>query len=173
MAMYLIAESTASGSSGTFDFQNIPQTYKHLELRIVCRSASGTSGINMPAQFNGDTGANYSGHYVAGNGASTFGSNFPGQNVTSFNYGWAAGNNDAANMFGASIALIPDYTSTSKRKTVKTLNVNPAATLIGVWGGVWQSTAAINRVVFSCGTIAANSTACLYGIADNPIATGA
>jgi len=167
--MYPIATTTVgAGGATSITFSSIPQNFTHLHLRAFTRGVV-SSGTNIPMQFNGDgTSGNYITHYVGGTGAATF-SGSTGGNA---NIGWTMGTTDTANGFGASIVDILDYTNTNKNKTVRTLNgvVQDATTgtgLLGLWSGLWISTAAINSINISLSStplFAQYSTFQLYGI---------
>lgn len=171
-----IATSTPSGVS-TITFSSIPQTYKHLQLRIISKDTSSNSGNSSSTyiRINGDTGSNYTKHYLYGNGTSAtaagytsatnngegiFGGTMPGS---------AAG---VANMFGVSIVDILDYTSTTKNKTARTFSggeTNSGTTNDIVWltSGVWLSTSAVTSLVLynqGSNNFASGTTFALYGI---------
>lgn len=175
MTMHHIATVIANGSS-TVAFQNIPQTYSHLQIRYSGRSLNGATTDFTYLRFNNDlTSGNYASHWLAGDGATAFASNQTGQ---SYFYGTIfPGGTATSNLFGCQIVDIFDYSSTSKNKTLKLIggfdsNGIGAARLVS---GVWLSTAAINQVVCSTANAydAVGSTVTLYGITSNPIATGA
>ena len=58
-----IATVTLSSGSTTIDITSIPSTYKHLQLRILAKTAS-TYFDYMYARFNSDAGSNYYAQYV-------------------------------------------------------------------------------------------------------------
>ena len=63
-----IATATGTGSNSTLTFSSIPQTYKHLQIRVMSRGNAATDQDNLLIRFNGDTGSNYNSHYVFGTG---------------------------------------------------------------------------------------------------------
>ena len=174
MSMFPIASQTVgAGGASSITFSSIPQTFTHLQLRIFARSSSNAAGINIPIQFNGDAGANYRSHYVGGTGASAISGDL-GASQTSLNAGWTAGNTDITNGFGCTIVDILDYANTNKNKTTRSIGGidSNGSGLIGLWSGLWMSTAAVNQIVFSAGTLAQYTRADLYGISTSN-ATGA
>jgi hypothetical protein len=103
-----IATSTPSGT-GTVTFSSIPSTYKHLEIRYIAATASGTSYLIM--KLNSDsTSSNYSSHYLFGTGASAI----AGGGASRIGDLSVAPN--SSTIFGAGIVSILDYTSTTKNK---------------------------------------------------------
>lgn len=105
-------QTVGAGGTASISFSSIPQTYKHLQIRCIEQGAS-----DVVATFNNDTGSNYfSYHQVRGDGASA-GSQSAGA-LTAF---WYLGIAPSATNFGAAVADILDYTSTTKNKTIRQL----------------------------------------------------
>lgn len=116
MSMYRIATITGN-TTGTVAFQNIPQTFTHLQLRITMRSTF-NSGENLFMRFNNES-YSFAGHGLTGNGA---GGTPTSQAYTGVGYvdGPAMANASlVANIFGTYIIDILDYRSTTKNKTIK------------------------------------------------------
>jgi hypothetical protein len=149
--------SVGSGGASSVTFSSIPSTYTHLQIRCITR------GGGSQIQFNSDTGANYTRHYVYGNG-------------TSVQAGGGGGNSGMSiidytsqtNTFGAAVVDILDYTSTNKYKTARSLtgfDTNGAVDQeIFLFGGMWLNTSAITTITISGGSIAQYSHFALYGI---------
>lgn len=152
-----------SGGSSSFDFTSIPSTYKHLQLRIICKSSGGSQ---VYLRFNSDTGSNYTEHDLIGNGSSA--TAYGGANISIAPQGQTA---TTSNTFGAYIIDILDYGSTSKYKTVRGLNgadMNGSGT-IGLFSNLWRSTSAISTITISSDsgkTFDQYSHFALYGIKD-------
>ena len=109
-----IATYTPSGT-GTVSFTSIPSTYKHLEIRYIAATASGTSYLIM--KLNSDsTAANYSSHYLFGTGAAAVaggaGSRIGDLSVAP----------DSSTIFNAGIVSILDYASANKNKVSRVLS---------------------------------------------------
>lgn len=174
MTMHHIATATANGNS-TATFNNIPQTFSHLQIRFYGRSLNGATTDFTYIRFNNDqTPGNYASHWLAGDGATPFASSQTGQNYL---YGTIfPGGTATANTFGCQIVDIIDYTNTSKNKTIKLMggfdsNGSGAARLVS---GLWINTAAITSLVCSVANAfeAVGSKVSLYGITSSPT-TGA
>ena len=167
------AGGTASitfGSGGT-----IPQTYKHLQLRILGQTNRGTYGIDeMYMRFNGDTGTNYSWHSLTGQGSGTPVTNNSGSGTNYAFLGAGSIGTTTGGSFGASICDIVDYSNTSKNKTARNLSgVDLNGTVSGLGGWItldsssWRSTSAITSITLTPanGTIFTQySSFALYGI---------
>lgn len=153
--------STLVGSGGvnTVIFNDIPQNYKHLQLRISGNTSAGSANL----KFNSDSGINYSRHYLEGNGSTV---------VSGASIGYAnmdivtAPNN--SNIYGANVIDILDYANNAKYKTVRNLSgfdTNGGGYLT-YFSGLWLNTAAINSITINpySGTITQYSRFSLYGI---------
>jgi hypothetical protein len=162
-----IATTLLSSTAATITFDNIPQGYKHLQIRWIARSNRTVSPDYLKLNFNGDTGANYSWHYLIGAGSSALASSSVS---ASFAINRAvAGAAQAASVFGTGIADILDYSNVYKYKTARTLGGydNNGDGEISLQSGLWMNTAAVTTITITPGAgtlISANSRFSLYGI---------
>lgn len=168
-----ISTQTLSSTTGTVTFSSIPSTYKHLQLRMLWRSA--TTGYNSTflLSMNGDTSSsNYVKHFLGGGGS---GSAISGANVSGSFGGIRSTNcmssSDPASEFSPAVIDIIDYTSVNKNKTVRALigyeTNNVGGGNIALLSGLWLSTSAITSLSITDygGTgSASGSTFALYGI---------
>jgi len=162
-----LATVTLSASTASITFAGIPNTYKHLQIRAIARSAA-SSDYNVNIKLNSDAGSNYAYHRLYGTGASA-----AAQAGSSLTYANIAAittlNSETANAFGAAIIDILDYANTSKYKTIRSLNgrdINGGGT-INLHSGLWQSTSAITSIDFtgaSADNFAQYSQFTLYGV---------
>lgn len=168
---YELIESTVLGSnttSITFNTSGLGVTYKHLQLRIVANT-TGTSGNNslLGLRFNSDTGSNYRVHYLRGYTAGIQSAAF---NIDTRAYVGLTGTNfNSSSAFGSSIIDIADAFSTTKNKTIKSLtgvHAYSSPHYIGLYSGLWLSTAAITSINISTydPSFTTNSRFSLYGI---------
>lgn len=168
-AMEPIAVTTVpSGGLSSVTFGSIPQTYTHLQLRILGRTNRSLFRDFMGLNFNADTGNNYSYHSLGGNGTTaTTGS------IGSFNelqIGFLAGataNN--ANGFGNIIIDILDYANTNKNTTLRALGGydDNGQGEIGIVSGLWINTTAVTQIDITPGSgtlFSQYSSFALYGI---------
>ena len=163
--METIASTLLTGSASSVTFSNIPQGYKHLQIRFIARGSAQTNEVW--AQFNSDTGSNYSTHQVYGSGAAAGAS---GTASTSYaKVGELSGTNAGASIFGAGVVDILDYTNTNKYKTTRALtgtDINGSGGYIVFVSGNWNSTSPINSITLYYNTYSFSqySRFSLYGI---------
>lgn len=160
-----------SGGANTVIFNDIPQNYKHLQIRGIARASYASAITYGGIQFNGDTGANYAWHDLYGQGASAGVDGYSGLTNLGGAGLWAGTTN--ANIYGAFIIDILDYTNTNKYKTVRTLNgieqnTNDSNGQVRFFSGLWMNTDAITSIklyerLYSA-NIAQYSRFSLYGI---------
>ena len=157
--------ATISGSGvSTITFSSIPSTYKHLQIRMFGQAAGGSGGT-VRMRLNGDTGSNYTAHYLAGYG-STVGA---GGNV-SLNNMYTYGYSSNVNSFFSNIVDIIDYASTTKNKTLRMFGgydsngVNSQQ--INLFSYLWLNTNAITSITIygDGGNFSSTTRFSLYGI---------
>jgi hypothetical protein len=156
----------ASGSN-SISFTNIPQNFKHLQLRVFAKDSRNTDASQLSVQYNSDAGTNYTSHALYGNGSS-ISVVADGTSQTSAAMCRIAGNTDTTNIYAAGIVDILDYSSSLKYKTTKALagyDINGNGQLY-LTSGLWMSTAAITRMDITPVTtpIRQYSSFALYGI---------
>jgi hypothetical protein len=159
--------SAPSGSAANFTFANVPQNYKHLQIRLFIRSTN-TAGSygTMYTGFNGDTfsGNNYWNHYIIGDGSSAFLNGAVGQQVNVSPVPWSS---VTSGSFCSIIIDLFDYADASKYKVVKYLtgwdSNNGSRAAIG--SAVWMNFQPISNIYMTPdGGFAQYSHAALYGI---------
>ena len=165
-----ISNFTLASAQANIDITNIPQTYKHLQLRVFGRTTRATNGDAILLEFNGDSNNNYySTHYIYGNGTSAA-AGADGVNSRSAVYRVGAANS-ATNIFGTIIIDILDYTSLNKNKTIRSLGgfENNSAGEVWLCSSLWfpNTIQAINRIKITPSTLTnfiAPTSAALYGV---------
>ena len=165
-----IATTLLASSAGSITFSNIPQGYKHLQIRAIGRrTGSATGPASEGFQFNGDTGSNYTFHYMYGTGASVVAS---ASTPTNAAYLLATtGGGQTSNCFGVSVIDILDYSNVYKFKTCRSLsgsdtNSGTVNDQMKFYTAMWMNTAPITSIVFapSADSFAANTRISLYGV---------
>ena len=154
--------STLVGAGGvsSITFSNIPQGYKHLQVRYI--TLTNTLAGPTTLQFNGDTtGANYRYHVLFGNGTSAL----AGTGTTAY----APIFQGNTTYPSAGILDILDYNNTNKYKTTRNLDGydtnNTISGSLGLSSGLWMNTAAITSITFVGNTSFSQYTRfSLYGI---------
>ena len=161
-----IATITPDGTNLTFTFNSIPSTYKHLQIRFLGRWID-SPNYGLIMRFNGDSGTNYSAHYISGDGSSTSVGAY-----TSISFAYPTpnipGSGLSANIYGASVIDVMDYQNTNKNKTMRALggyDANGSGQLYFA-SSTWYNTAAITSVTIgsTAGKLTTSSKIALYGI---------
>lgn len=160
----LATVTVPSGGVASITFAGIPNTYKHLQIRMLARNTSTSNGYN--ARFNSDSGSNYARHYLIGTGSSAVAAAVT--STTSAVLNDAAISTSSTNVFGASVCDILDYGSTTKNKTIRTLGGfdNNGNGSVGFLTGLYMSTSAISSILIfpDAGNFAEFSQFSLYGV---------
>jgi hypothetical protein len=174
--MVWIAGQTVTAASAQLTFNNIPQTFTHLQARIIGRDASATSTNPAFIQYNGFGGTYPIFHSLNGNGATA--SSGSGQSVL-IALPNLPGASASANIVGSIIVDILDYTNTNKNKTTRAIggcDLNGSGT-VSLSSGFLDSTSAITVLTFggsfnSPYAFATGTRVDLYGITSSQV-TGA
>ena len=143
----LISSEILGSSQASIVFSNLgdySSTYKHLQIRTVGRTDRGSGAVADTAlvRINGDTGSNYSRHFLLGDGSSV--SSGAGVSQTSMFGPRFTASGATANAFGAGVIDILDPYSTTKNTTIRSLN--GISILIYLTSGSFLSTAAVSSV---------------------------
>lgn len=167
-SMEPISAITLSASSATVEFNNIPGTYSHLQLRWIGRATFNEGSAGQKLNFNLDTGSNYTGHLLRGDGATAYSDG--GSNSTSAAFfGRVAAATATSGIFGAFIMDILDYSNTNKYKTLRCLGGadRNGSGEIRFNSDVWRSFSAITSMKFAItdgGNYDVGTSFSLYGI---------
>jgi hypothetical protein len=177
--MVWIASAISSGSTGSFIFTNIPQTFTHLQVRGTCRSlGSTTNGEQLAYYYNNDRPNSYTSHVLFGNGSVAEAAT----ELLNTSYATVRGTsipnaNSTANAFGSFVFDILDYSNTTKNKTTRVTwgwDLNGSGQT-GLSSCLFTTTNAISRIdiaIASGSNTVAGSRFDLYGITTSS-ATGA
>jgi hypothetical protein len=158
----LIETQILASNQGSVIFTGLAtysSTYKHLQVRVVARSANGgTNTINVWSRLNGDSGANYSWHQIAGSAGTS------GTSTTWFASGVVLENGATANVFPASTIDLLDCYSTSKNKTARSLT--GAGSTVRFLSGSWRNTASVTswELLPNTGNFLSGSRFSIYGL---------
>ena len=166
----IASTSLTSGNASVISFTSIPSTYKNLEVRGVLRAGASAVQQTLFIRFNNDSASNYADFIFTGNGSTT--STGGRGNQTEIEYYNFPGNTATANVYGATVISINDYTNTNKYKSVRCLSGfdtggGTSGATIHMAAGVWRSTSAISQIdIFFqiTPTIQQYSELALYGI---------
>ena len=158
---------TLSTTTASVEFAGIPTGYKHLQIRAISRDNRASTANSLLIRVNGDTGSNYAFHRLIGDGSTASASSAASQTETYAYIQPCA--NSTANIFGAGIIDILDYSNTSKTKVFRTLGGNDqnGSGFISLYSGLWNNTSAINTIRLypdNAASFVANTQFTLYGV---------
>lgn len=171
-----IATVNVSSNQATIEFTSIPSTFKHLQLRGIARTNTGTSLQDVRIRFNSDSASNYSSHKLYGDGTGAYAAGNASQTSGFAGLAVDGGVGSSAYFVSGSIIDILDYTSTVKAKTVRVLsgndsNTNTSVGYLQYGSSAWyKNTSSVYEAVNSISlSLTANSYAqyssfALYGI---------
>jgi hypothetical protein len=167
---YIASAAATGGNTASFTFSNIPQTFTDLAVKVYMRGAVNNVPYGSPSgRFNSSGALIYKSLQFGGAVTTPYsGLDNP---VSYLTYGIVPTLNDPASYFGMIDVYIPDYSNTSKNKSLFT---NATATEqssghIYFHQNRWNSTDAITSFTITdqtggFGQIAQGSQATLYGI---------
>ena len=158
-----LAEVTVgAGGVATITFNNIPQNYNDLVLKVSLRSSNDTMGFNL--NINGSS-SSFTAKWIEGTGAA----------VSSYNSnnnmgGYANRNSTTASTFSSFEVYLPEYTSSNfKSQSIEGVTENNATTAFTALAArLWSNVTAISQLSIahpdSGQTYVQHSTATLYGV---------
>ena len=150
-----------SGGASSITFSNIPQGFKHLQIRGLYRYTTALDVIAI--RLNSDTSAAYSTHSLFGSGTSAASDHDYNSTYTYLGYIM-----NSSTGYGASITDVLDYASTSKNKTLRSLSGTDlnGSGYVNLNSGAWYNTSAINSITIypGAGTLSQYSQFELYGV---------
>lgn len=161
-------ESIASISgtvSGTLTFSNIPQTYKHLQFRILARSNKNNIGAVTTLTYAPNGNTLTQAHNLIGNGSTASSTANNGVFVPTYDA--------ASDVMAVGIIDVHDYTNTTTNKTIRSIigwttldNASGTNERIHVSSGFYDNTSAITSFSLSLndGEWETYSYVALYGI---------
>jgi hypothetical protein len=166
--MQAIYSRTLTSAAYSVTFNNIPQNYTDLVIKISARGDSGANFVdNGLLEPNGDI-TNLSGIRAEGYNI-TFNSGRTNTGNYSTFYRFPAGTS-TSNTFGLTTVTIPNYTLRTPKQMIVdgvTPNVNSTNWFVNMYAQLYSNTTPITSFTFlgGAGNYAAGSTFNLYGIA--------
>jgi len=164
----IAAYNVGSGGSSTIDFTSIPSTYTDLCIKLSARSNNANIFDYLYTSFNG-TAYNSPVRWIQSPGNST-----PTTGTENTGYsGIICGNTSTSGTFSNNEIYIANYTNTSRYKSFQvngTMETNATTSYSHLLSGIWQSTAAINRITLKpdVNSFVQYTNAYLYGISNTP-----
>jgi len=164
---YKIAE--LSGAAGSYDFLNIPATFRHLLLVCQLRCDSAATALGCNARFNNDASAVYDSQYIQAQAAAVVAAEL--FSAAAAYLGDVPGSTAGGNMFATLKLWIPNYTQTVNHHEWQSENFTHSLASTGglrlkLHGGVHRALGAIGRLTLLpvTGNWIAGSLASLYGL---------
>lgn len=157
-----LATVTLSATTANVLFSGIPQGYKHLQARILGRGTFAAAGLSAYLNLNGNGQTGYR-HHLYANGSSASGYAATGYGTI----GGIPGSTVTANVYGASVMDILDYTNVNKTKTLRYMAAFDAngSGEIAFGSSYTNVTAAITSIDFTVdGSWTSGTTISLYGV---------
>lgn len=141
--------SSLVSSPTTITFSSIPSTHSHLMIVAYVRGDTAATNTEFVLRYNGDTGSNYDSDRVYSNGGTRTHSMFLA--LSSQGVGIMPAGTATAGLFATIAVILPNYASTTAQKTMvhrfaSKINTSANGMWVGVGGGGWRSTAAINQI---------------------------
>ena len=153
--------TVGSGGASNVEFTSIPSTFAHLQIRISSLGSANTAS-SLSGTYNGDTGSNYSSHWLTGNGSSASAGSTANDNIQYFGFSLHSSESNT------SIVDILDYANTNKYKTMRCLTGVDRNGSGSVWlfSGSWRNTNAITsiKITPNSGSFNQYSRFALYGV---------
>jgi hypothetical protein len=164
--MTLIQHQELGSAQSTISFTSISSSFTDLMLVLSLRGSLNNPQIGHLLRFNNDSGTNYKTLAVTGNGSSA---GALSQTSETYIYtGQAPALTATGSTFGNTSIYIPNYAGSSQKSVSidATRETNGTSVYLTFMGGLWTSTAAINRIDIVCEVAnwEAYSSATLYGI---------
>jgi hypothetical protein len=163
-----IATATPTGASVTFS--SIPQTYKHLQVRMITRVSSSTTSDVIFTVNGASSSGDYAVNHVRGAAPTSTGAYFD-SSVAYLTALQSAGTGSTSDLFGVAIIDFNDYANTTRQKSMWSVygTVFPSTSngQIRIQGSLYRYTTAISSLTFtdsSAGNFISGTRISLYGI---------
>jgi len=164
-AIEAIATTYLEANAASVTFSSLG-SYEHLQLRHNARTENAAGFGRILLQFNGDTGSNYSEHYMRGYSTTVDAGGTAG--ATYINIPRLSGATNPATQYGSGIVDILDYRNTSKNTTtLTTAGIASSGYSEAIfYSGLWDSTAAVTSLLLTPGSgdFMRGSEFTLYGL---------
>lgn len=165
----LLADEKKAAAGANFDFDGIPQNYKHLLITGNLRGDTAATNTDALLRLNGVSSANYFNQHITAFATTVTGAESVG--ATSATTGNVSAATSTANVFGKWFCLIPDYTEGTNKPggvfLVESMR-GTASAQIGIYVGsfVLNVAGAVTKITLTpaAGNWDAGSRLSLYGI---------
>jgi hypothetical protein len=172
-AAYELLETQVLGTAvASISFSNLDtnygSTYQHLQIRATTRSTrAGEAASQLFVRINGDTGSNYSWHYMESRTATSNVGSDAGATQTDIFGSWMPAATATANAFGAFILDLLDPFEANKNRVIRMLNGAQTFNVISLGSGMRNNTATTTSITIGdrlSANLAIGSRFSLYGM---------
>jgi hypothetical protein len=144
-----LLSTTTLAAAGTFDVSSISGSYNDLVLVLIAREVGSGSGLIPALRLNNDSAGNYYSERLRATGSTASATESLGS--TAMQIGAVPGSSSIANAFGILEYTIFGYAATTWLKIVQLTaahvdNITTGNIYVNRSTGLWNSTAAVNRV---------------------------
>lgn len=144
-------------ADGAISITSIPATFTDLMLVFSLRHNVAELTNALQVRLNNDSGANYNGQQMYVQAGTVAGlNNYPSTATCSI--GNCLGTTSSANAFASGDLILPGYSKTDRLKHFQSRVSAADQSVAANSGGVWKSTAAVNRIDFATGATAFANT---------------
>jgi len=163
-----IETAILTSNASSIDFTSIPGTYRNLQLRTLLRSTRSSSIDDyVGIRFNGSS-TTYTRQMIQSRTHATVAGVVYDSSTYGYMNGFATATSASSNIYGVGVIDIPEYTSTTVRKSFSGFGGNEqgsAGGFIHVTTAHWPVASAITSISLICyAQFVAGSTVSLYGI---------
>jgi hypothetical protein len=155
---------TTTATSVTFsNLGDFASTYKHLQIRHVTRCNNNAGAVATFLRINGDSGTNYGAHYLFAAGAAPIAVSSTSANEIL--YGTTFGLVGSSSAYATGVIDILDAYSTTKNKTIRSLDGRPAEAITMASGfRINNASTTSITLLLSAASFTAGSRFSIYGI---------
>ena len=160
----IYTQTVGASATYTVAFNNIPQFYTDLLIKVSGRDTNAATATNLFFRFNNDTSSIYSSTRFFGNGSSVNNDRQTNENTIRCAYPAA---NATANTFGSVELYMPNYAGSNFKSMVldAVTENNATSAEAQLVAGLYRSTSAITSIQILAGIqFVQNSTFSIYGI---------
>lgn len=167
----LLATEILTSAQSSIVFNNLNSTYggtyQHLQIRMTGRSTRAATNSEFDLRFNGDSGTNYTWHYMRGTGSDTESAGAGGLDSVRM-YQTLTGATNTSDSFAATVIDILDPFETTKYTTIRAFTgFTGSLNRVLLESGSWANTDAltsINLTEYYGSNFVAESRFSLYGL---------
>jgi hypothetical protein len=145
----ILAEEVLTSSQASVTFSSLDTLaagYQHLQIRMTARSTRNATSSDFDFRFNGDSGTNYTWHYMRGSGSAMESAGTGGLDSVR-GYQTLTGATNTSGSFAATVIDILDPFETTKNTTIRFFTgFTGSLNRVLLESGVWLNTDAVTSI---------------------------